>query len=278
MEVFRQREEIIRFLSNHRESERKLNIHFVPTMGALHEGHLALIRAAKAKNSLLVVSIFVNPTQFNSPEDFEQYPRQEAQDLQSLQKMGVNAVFIPETNELYKSKIITSVSFGELGAKLEGAFRPGHFNGVGLIVSKLFNIIKPDAAFFGQKDFQQFTIISQLVRDLDFPVRLTCVPTVREADGLAMSSRNVRLNPEQRKDAPVLYQSLRYAEDQLKRGKKMATIKEEVKENFRAKNATLEYIELTDSELNVLESYATPSVLLIAGGVGNVRLIDNILL
>lgn len=278
MEVFKQREEIIRFLSKNRENEHKLSINFVPTMGALHEGHLALIRAAQADNSLLVVSIFVNPTQFNNPQDFELYPRQEAQDLQYLDKMGIDAVFIPESKELYKSKIITSVDFGELGAKLEGAFRPGHFNGVGLVVSKLFNIVKPDAAYFGQKDFQQFTIISQLVKDLDFPVKLTCVPTVREADGLAMSSRNVRLTHEQRKDALVLYQSLRYAEDQLKRGKKMAAIKEEVKEIFITKNASLEYIELTDWKLNALESYATPSVLLIAGMVGNVRLIDNIIL
>lgn len=278
MKVFKDCEGIIRFLREKKKNEQNSSIHLVPTMGALHEGHFALIRAAQAKSSILVVSIFVNPKQFNNPEDFKKYPRKDAEDLQHLEKLGVDAVFIPETNEMYKSNPIISVSFEELGAKLEGAFRPGHFNGVGLVVSKLFNIIQPDVAYFGQKDFQQFAVISQLVKDLSFPIKLQCIPTVREADGLAMSSRNVRLTNEQRKEALLLYQSLRYAEDQLKRGKKMVTIKEEVKEKFIAKNVVLEYIELTNMELNTVESYSSPAVLLIAGVVGNVRLIDNLVL
>ena len=277
MEVFRESAETIRFL-NEKRKNRQLSVHLVPTMGALHEGHFALIRAAQAKNSVLAASIFVNPTQFNNPDDFANYPRKDAEDLHNLEKLGTDVVFIPKVEEIYPSKPVISVSFGELGAKLEGYFRPGHFHGVALAVSKLFNIIQPNTAFFGQKDFQQFAVISQLVKDFSFPVKLECIPTVREADGLAMSSRNVRLNGEQRTDALILYQSLRHAEAQLKKGQKMATIKEEVKEKFISKNAVLEYIELADWELNTREVYSSPSVLLIAGVIGEVRLIDNIIL
>lgn len=181
----------------------------VPTMGALHEGHLALVRAARARCAAIAASLFVNPTQFGAGEDFARYPRDEARDLALFDEAGVDLVFAPAPEEMYAADASTTVRVrGPLAESCEGADRPGHFDGVATVVTKLFNILAPDVAFFGQKDAQQLALIRRLVRDLDLPVEVAAVPTVREPDGLAMSSRNAYLTPEQRAVAPDLYRAL----------------------------------------------------------------------
>ena len=177
-------------------------------MGALHEGHLELIKKAKESTDVVVVSIYVNPIQFNNPTDFEKYPKTLDKDLEILDKIGIDFVFSPENGEMYPSKPALKLSFGLLEDVLEGAFRPGHFNGVGIVVSKLLNIVKPDVAFFGQKDLQQVAVVKRLVSDLSFETRIQVVATVREPNGLALSSRNQRLNERERAAAQILSKSL----------------------------------------------------------------------
>jgi len=256
------------------------SVGFVPTMGALHDGHLTLIRESHRENEITVCSIYVNPTQFNNADDLASYPRTIVRDIEMLESVGCNVLFCPSNEEVYPEKSIIKFDFGTLEQIMEGKFRPGHFSGVATVVSKLFNIVQPSRAYFGQKDFQQFKIVECLVRELKFNVQLRCVPIQREKDGLAMSSRNMRLDEEQRKNAIVFYESLQMAKDRLEEGLSMSFVREEIKKHCESKpGVKLEYLELTDT-LNFVqrESVTSKAILLIAGYVGEVRLIDNLLL
>ena len=221
---------------------------FVPTMGALHDGHLELVRQAKSENTVVVCSIFVNPAQFNNPEDLERYPRTLEKDSELLRSAGCDVLFVPSVKEMYPSPLDLRIDFGTLETVMEGAFRPGHFNGVGVVVSKLFNIVQPDSAYFGQKDLQQTAIIKSLIRNLSYPIRLRICPTVREPDGLAMSSRNVRLTAEERKLAPEIYRILCECRSSLLGGKPVREALEEAVKQFESRRAfRIEYLELADA-------------------------------
>lgn len=255
-------------------------IGFVPTMGALHGGHLQLMRASARQNDITIGSIFVNPTQFNNPDDYKLYPRTLAQDIELLKTVDCDYLFAPDAEELYPQQPLLQFSFGPLEAVMEGEHRPGHFNGVATVVSKLFHIIHPHRAYFGQKDLQQVAIIRQLINTLSFEVELVRYPTVREPDGLAMSSRNKRLSPEQREVATSLYKALQLAKAQLKQ-QPAASIKAEVAAYLASINQVkLEYFEIVNPDtLQPLEQVqdAQELALCIAAFVGPVRLIDNIL-
>lgn len=254
-------------------------IGLVPTMGALHQGHMSLMTRCAGENDLTIASIFVNPIQFNNPADLAKYPRTLERDVELLERVGCQAVFCPSAEEMYKMQPKLSLDFGLLDKTLEGKFRPGHFSGVGLIVAKLFNIIQPDAAYFGLKDYQQFLVVSQLVRDLSFPVKLIGCDIVREADGLAMSSRNQRLSADERKRAALLYQVLQRSKTHLEQ-KTLSVIKSEAETLLSQSKIRLEYLELANREnleIQTTFSSSTPSILLIAAYVGEVRLIDNLM-
>ncbi|WP_192347291.1 pantoate--beta-alanine ligase [Algoriphagus sp. Y33] len=256
------------------------SIGLVPTMGALHEGHLDLVRKAKQEVDIVVVSIFVNPTQFNNQEDFNNYPSTIDEDLDKLRNEQVDFVFLPDLDTVYPEKPQLSINFGELEAVLEGAFRPGHFNGVGIVVSKLFNIIKPEKAFFGQKDLQQTGIIKRLVKDLSMDVALIIVPTRREEDGLAMSSRNLRLSPDERAQALILIHSLTKAKQELLAGKPWFEVQNQITRDFEdVPLADLEYFELIhpDSFIGYVDFDPNQkSSLCVAAYLGKIRLIDNL--
>lgn len=249
-------------------------------MGALHGGHVSLIRASKQQNDLTIVSIFVNPTQFNSADDLANYPRDVEKDRKLLEAEGCDWVFVPNEQEMYPEPSVTSVHFGELEGVLEGAERPGHFKGVGIVVSKFFHIVNPQRAYFGMKDMQQVAIIRRLVKDLMFPVEIIAVPTVREANGLAMSSRNERLSLEGRRAAAVLYASLNETKRFLLSGRSPVESIDEVSQKLRANSAvTLEYLHVVNSHtLEPLEYVhsAVPTSICIAAWIGGVRLIDNL--
>lgn len=261
-----------------------LKIGLVPTMGALHQGHISLVKAAKKQVDIVLVSIFVNPTQFNNPEDLKAYPRTIEEDTALLLEAGVDIVFAPEAEEMYPLAPMLKFDFGYLESILEGAFRPGHFNGVGVVVSKLFNITMPDFAFFGQKDLQQVAIIRKMVEDLSFQLELVIVPTVREEDGLALSSRNRRLSMEDRAKAILLSQQLREARVELLAGRSWFDIQIEVTHKFdQCSGVRLEYFELVKtnsleiaSEANIEQVDLKNYSLCTAAFVGDVRLIDNL--
>lgn len=280
MQIFREIAPLKAFLVEKRKLGQTVG--FVPTMGALHEGHLSLIRASKNDNPITVCSIFVNPTQFNNPADLQKYPRTPDTDIALIEKVGVDALFFPDTHVMYESESIVRFDFGHLDKVMEGTHRPGHFSGVALVVSKLFHIVEPDRAYFGQKDWQQFAIIRQLVNELKFNVNLKSIPTQRESDGLAMSSRNIRLTPTQREKAGQLYKALTHASALLKKGSTIEEVKKNIQKVFEQDSEfKLEYFEVADSEnlklLNrVVES--TSPILCIAAFVGEVRLIDNMFL
>ena len=280
MEIFKQIAPLKAFLKEIRKAEKSIGL--VPTMGALHSGHLALINASKVQNQATVATIYVNPTQFNNPSDLEKYPRSLDEDVAKLQKVGCDAVFVPENSEMYESMTHIKFDFGALGEVMEGKYRPGHFSGVALVVSKLFNIVQPHNAYFGQKDWQQFAIIQQVAKELKFDLSLHSVPTFREEDGLAMSSRNLRLNPKQRQYANVFYNALLSAKKNLQIGKNVSEVKHMVNEIVgEVEDVRLEYFEVADSKnLNVLEfvNGTEKPILCIAGYVGDVRLIDNMFL
>jgi pantoate--beta-alanine ligase len=277
MEIFKKIAPLRAFLEEIRRSGNSIGL--VPTMGALHDGHLALIKASKAQNSFTVCSIYVNPTQFNNANDLEKYPRDLKNDVELLEKVGCDAVFSPENEEMYPAASHLKFDLGQLDKVMEGKFRPGHFSGVALVVSKLFNIVGPNHAYFGQKDWQQFAVIQRIVDELMFGLTLHNVPTLRESDGLAMSSRNRRLNGNDRGQATVLYEALSEANKSFKGGKDILSVKQTVAEIFDKKPGTvLEYFEVVDSKnLNVLEFVkgAEKPIMCIAGYVGEVRLIDN---
>lgn len=280
MEIFKEIAPLKAFLRAKRQQGKTIGL--VPTMGALHAGHLSLIDTSKQATDLTVCSIFVNPTQFNNPADLEKYPRTLDKDTNWLEKVGCDVLFYPDTIEMYERASTIRFDFATLDKVMEGEFRPGHFSGVALVVSKLFNIVEPDHAYFGQKDWQQFAIIRQLVEELKFPLTLHSVPTLREADGLAMSSRNLRLTPAQRSVATVFYQALQHARNALHTGMALAVVKQQVKTLVEsAQGVQLEYFELANSiNLNLIDNVksADRPILCIAGYVGEVRLIDNMFL
>jgi pantoate--beta-alanine ligase len=260
--------------------ENKQSIGFVPTMGALHAGHLSLVEQSNAENQITVVSIYVNPTQFNNPTDLLKYPRPEEKDVAMLKETGCDVLFQPGDKEMYSGPSLIHFDFDHLDKILEGKSRPGHFSGVALVISKFFNIVQPDIAYFGQKDFQQFKIISKLVDELKFNIRLRGMPIRREPDGLAMSSRNQRLSSAERKKAGILFQSLSWAKEKLEAGEVWNKINSGVKNMWdKQSGIALDYFVMADREnLMPLESVKSgyPCVLLIAGQVGEIRLIDNL--
>jgi pantoate--beta-alanine ligase len=261
--------------------ERGRRLGFVPTMGALHEGHLSLVHAASAGCDAVAVSIFVNPTQFGPSEDLAKYPRSFERDRELLEKEGVGILFAPSVKEMYPAGTTTWVTVEGLSNRLDGSSRPGHFRGVTTVVAKLFHIVEPDAAFFGQKDAAQVAIIRHMVRDLDFGVEIVACPIVREADGLAMSSRNAYLNAEQRKQALVLHRSLMRVKElresgETNLGKLLAAGREEI---ARESGVRLDYFEIVDpSTLEAVSDVRNGVLVVVAGYVGTTRLIDNSML
>jgi pantoate--beta-alanine ligase len=277
MQIFKEIDLLKAFLVEKRTQGKTIG--FVATMGALHEGHLELIRNSQNGNSVTVCSIFVNPSQFNNPADLQKYPRTLESDIAKLEQAGCDALFCPEVEAMYEGQSLLKFDFGHLDKVMEGEFRPGHFSGVALVVSKLFNIIEPDVAYFGQKDWQQFAIIRQLTRELKFNLKLKSIPTFRETDGLAMSSRNARLTPELRNRAGVIYRALKSAMEQLKNGVAIQQVKDAVRKTIDADpDFKVEYVEVADAENlkplnNVTES--ARAIICIAVFAGEVRLIDN---
>lgn len=253
----------------------------VPTMGALHEGHLSLVRTARARCDEVAVSLFVNPLQFAPGEDLAKYPRDLARDRELLEKEGVDFLFAPAVGEMYPPGAVTYVTVEGLSDKLCGASRPGHFRGVTTVVSKLFHIVEPDLAFFGQKDAAQVAIIKRMVRDQNIPVQVVTCPIVREPDGLAMSSRNVYLDPQQRKSALVLYRSLQTVQQRFEQGEhETRKLIEAGREVFGEDPAVrLDYFQIVDPEtLNPVEKVSRPALVAVAARLGKTRLIDNIVL
>lgn len=254
---------------------------FVPTMGALHQGHLSLVKASIRQSDFTVVSIFVNPLQFGPKEDLKKYPRRFKPDRKLLKKEKVDLLFYPSAKDLYPKDFSISVSEGQLSKFLCGISRPGHFKGVCTVVTKLFNIIQPDQAYFGQKDYQQARIIRRLVRDLNFPLEIKVLPTVRESDGLALSSRNQYLNPKQRKDARVIYQALRLAKKDIQNGQRNpARIIKAMRQRLSSvKSLKIDYLEIANAEsLNKLKTIKGKVLITLAVYLAKVRLIDNIIL
>ncbi len=256
-------------------------IAFVPTMGNLHEGHLALMRAAKPQADILVISIFVNPMQFGPGSDFDAYPRTFREDLKKSEAAGVDIVFAPAESDLYPEGFQTTVTVLEVSKGLCGAFRPGHFKGVATIVLKLFNIVKPHVAVFGEKDFQQLIVIRQMVKDLNLDVAIQGHATVREADGLAMSSRNQYLSPSERQRAALLYKYLQQAKERFEKGehRAQALIARIQSELSRNPGIALQYVSIRDRDtLKPLDTVDRPAVMALAVHIGTTRLIDNIFL
>ncbi len=254
---------------------------FVPTMGALHEGHLSLVRAARAQADVVVVSIFVNPAQFGPNEDFSKYPRTFEQDRAMLEREGAGCIFSPTVEEMYPPGATTWVTVEGISDKLDGRSRPGHFRGVTTIVSKLFNIVQPDAAFFGQKDAAQVAIIRKMVRNLNFDVRIVVCPIVRETDGLAMSSRNAYLNPAERKQALALSRSLSHVQSLIQQGERCAEKLIAAGKQLIAEEPAvrLDYLEIVHPDtLDPLADVSKGALVAVAAYVGTTRLIDNLLL
>jgi len=250
---------------------------FVPTMGALHAGHLQLVQAAREQCASVAASVFVNPTQFGPLEDFERYPRDYEGDRRKLESCGVDLLFAPDVQAMYPPGFSTTVDAGEVGTRYEGAIRPTHFRGVTTVVSKLLNIVRPDVLFLGQKDAQQTAVLRKLVRDLDFSARVQIVPTVREADGLALSSRNVYLSPEQRAAAPSLHRALEAMLADLREGKDARSARDRA---WRLLDpiAVWDYLDLVDmNTFGPLQRLKTPAFVIGAARFGSTRLLDNLL-
>ncbi|MFC2003063.1 pantoate--beta-alanine ligase [Chloroflexota bacterium] len=257
------------------------SVGFVPTMGYLHEGHLSLVRRAKIDNSSVVVSIFVNPTQFGPQEDLDRYPRDPERDLAMLDKEKTDVVFMPSATEMYPSGFNSWVEVGEITKRLEGAYRPSHFHGVTTVVAKLFNIVQPTRAYFGQKDAQQAIVIQKMVADLNMNMEVVTLTTAREPDGLAMSSRNTYLNPEERKAAVVIPQALSLVQELYSQGETNANvIRQKMADLIQEQPlADIDYISIADTEtLNELDTLNPPALVSLAVKIGKTRLIDNIVL
>jgi pantoate--beta-alanine ligase len=279
MRLFEKNDEIKNFVSELRKRGRTLG--FVPTMGYLHEGHLALVREAKKTCQAVVVSIFVNPTQFGPQDDFERYPRDFERDLRMLEEEGVDAVFMPTVAEVYPKGYVTYVTLKGLTDCLCGRSRPGHFEGVATVVTKLFNMVRPDKAFFGQKDGQQVLVIRKMVEDLNMDPEIVTVPTVREPDGLAMSSRNSYLSREERKAAPVLYRGLMIAQAAFEKGERDPERLCKIVVDILAAEplARIDYVEIRSiPNLDPVETIDRPVLLGAAVYFTKTRLIDNVVL
>jgi pantoate--beta-alanine ligase len=273
---------VIEKIAEMRQARNKIagTVGFVPTMGYLHEGHLSLVKRAKEENLSVVVSIFVNPTQFGPKEDFKNYPRDIKRDLAMLEPL-TDIVFMPADSEMYPEKYDSWVEVMDITERLEGAVRPGHFRGVTTIVNKLFNIVQPTKAYFGQKDAQQVAVIKKMVADLNMNLEIVVCPTVREPDGLAMSSRNTRLTSEHRQAAPVLYKALTLAQELWSQGEKDAgTIRHEMTELIEKEPlASIDYISIANNEtLKEIHRVRPPALVSMAVKFSKVRLIDNIVL
>jgi len=254
---------------------------FVPTMGYLHEGHLSLVRHARSENTSVAASIFVNPTQFGPQEDFKSYPRNYERDLAMLEKEGADIVFMPSVDKMYPPQFNSWVEVEKITERLEGASRPGHFKGVTTIVAKLFNIVQPTRAYFGQKDAQQLAAIKKMVTDLNMNLEIISVPTVREPDGLAMSSRNTYLSPEQRQAAVVLYQALTLAQRSWSQGERNAeSLRQEMLTLIKKQPlANIDYVSIADIEtMDELDKVNPPALISLAVKIGSTRLIDNLVL
>jgi len=251
---------------------------FVPTMGALHDGHLSLVTAGLAEADRVIVSIFVNPTQFGPNEDFAAYPRTEEADVAKLAGAGAHAVYAPSVEEMYPAGAATTVHVAGVSEGLCGTFRPGHFDGVATVVAKLLNQVQPDVALFGEKDFQQLQVIRRMAKDLDLPVAIRGVATLRDTDGLAMSSRNAYLSPEERAIAPVLHRVLSDAAARLQEGMEAASVLEGgIEAVIKAGFGSVDYLELRSAEdLTPLVRLDRPARLIVAARLGRARLIDNI--
>jgi pantoate--beta-alanine ligase len=269
-----------RTASREARANRK-SLGLVPTMGALHDGHLSLVRAAKAQCDVVVVSIFVNPTQFGPTEDLAKYPRQFERDRALLERENADIIFAPSVDEMYTKGEATWVVVEGLSDRLDGRSRPGHFRGVTTVVAKLFHVIEPDVAFFGQKDAAQVAVIRRFVRDLNFPVEIAVCPIIREPDGLAMSSRNAYLNPEDRRRALVLSRSLREVERQFHAGETTAVVLIDAAKQLIAQEqqVRLDYFEIVDPDtLEPIEKITGKTLVAVAAYVGTTRLIDNVVL
>jgi pantoate--beta-alanine ligase len=257
---------------------RRHSIGLVPTMGALHEGHLSLVRLARKQCGFTVVSIFVNPLQFSPGEDFERYPRREADDAAMLESAGADVLYIPDAKELYPPDFSTAIEVGDVSEGQEGAARPGHFRGVATVVAKLFLRVQPDAAFFGRKDLQQVAVIRRMTRDLDFPIRLDIGPTVREPDGLALSSRNAYLSADERRKASGLPRALFAARSRAAAGTAEAReLERETREDLQHAGLAVDYVEVVDPEtMRRTDRAAAGTALAAAVCIGKTRLIDNV--
>ncbi|WP_027339878.1 pantoate--beta-alanine ligase [Halonatronum saccharophilum] len=279
MKVAKRIEEVREFILEKRNQGQRIG--FVPTMGYLHQGHLSLLEEGIEDNDILVLSIFVNPTQFGEGEDYEDYPRDLDRDLELAKKVGVDLVFIPEVDQIYSKQSATTVRVEGLVDGLCGASRPGHFDGVCTIVTKLFNIVNPHRAYFGQKDAQQLAVIKRMVEDLNFDIQIVGMPIVREEDGLALSSRNKYLSKEERKAALVLSRSLELAQDLIGDGQRRANIIKEEMRNMIEKEdlAEIDYIDIVNQlNLKKVSNLEGPTLIALAVYIGETRLIDNLIL
>lgn len=276
MQVFNYIIELQSFLKSKRDSGYTIGL--VPTMGALHQGHLSLIHRAKNENDIVVASVFVNPVQFNNTIDFEKYPRTTEKDIDKLKYAKCDVVFMPTLEEMYPEKVNDHYDFGDLEHVMEGICRPGHFNGVAIIVRKLFEIVEPDRAYFGEKDFQQQIIIKKMVKDLNMRLTIISCPIIREKDGLAMSSRNMRLNEEERAIVPNIYKILKNTISQKNKMTPAEMKKYALKKYAEIQQFKVEYVEVTDEEyLKSIENWndCKHARIFVALQVGQVRLIDN---
>jgi pantoate--beta-alanine ligase len=265
------------FAELHAAREALGPVGFVPTMGALHEGHIALVTAAKADGLPVAASIFVNPTQFGPKEDFARYPRDEAGDLAKLEQAGCDLVWLPSVDAMYPPHGATMIHVSGPAVHWEGASRPGHFSGVATVVAKLFGQVRPSAAYFGEKDWQQVQVVSRMVADLHLPVRIVPVPTVREANGLALSSRNAYLTPEERRAAPMLHAALQHAAREILAGKEVPATLHHARHEVALAGIVPDYIALVHAEtLEPLSGLVHPARLIAAAKLGHVRLLDNI--
>lgn len=277
MQVLNTKNELINLLDNYKKEGKKIG--FVPTMGALHEGHLSLVKESKNNSDITVVSIFVNPTQFNDPEDLKRYPRTLAQDTELLKTVNCDIIFAPSVEEIYPEPDTRKFDFGYIETVMEGAKRPGHFNGVGQVVSRLFDIVQPDKAFFGMKDFQQVAIIRNMVKQLNYSIQIIPCPIIREENGLAKSSRNTLLDEDHKKNAPHIYATLKKARtlaSEMTVGDLKQWITDEINSNPFLET---EYVEIVDdTTLKVIDDWSEEGtkVACVAVYAGKIRLIDNI--
>ena len=261
------------------EKARGRRVGFVPTMGFLHEGHLRLVDRARELADRVVLSVFVNPLQFGPQEDFSRYPRDLDRDRQLAQARSVDCLFAPERSAMYPAEPIARVAAGPMADVLEGKLRPGHFSGVLTVVAKLFHVVEPDVALFGRKDLQQAILVQRLVRDLDFPLEIEVAPTVRELDGLALSSRNTYLSPDERRSALALSRALRAVEQAWRGGQAdAAALQKKGMETLAAPGVQPEYLALVDEALAPVERVTAKTIVLVAARVGATRLIDNVVL